>query len=273
MAWKLQGKVALITGAGSGIGRSIAQTLAAAGASIVVNDIDPKSAHETATEMKSDGYEALALPASVVDETQVMELIANAQRHFGKLDILVNNAGGGQRLMVEDMQLAEWQRIIDVNLTGVFLCSRAVLAHMKARHSGRIINVASTAAKRISFHAGAHYTAAKYGVLGFTRHLAFELAPYQVTVNAICPAATLTPLLSSHTTPEQRRERAELIPMGRLAMPEDHAQAVLFLASEAAGFITGQALDVDGGSLLAWRDYASYEKAMKQSARDEREEP
>jgi NAD(P)-dependent dehydrogenase (short-subunit alcohol dehydrogenase family) len=186
---------------------------------------------------------------------------------FGAIDILVNNAGIGDGFMVEDMTYEIWRRTIDINLNAVFLCCKAAMPAMQKKKHGKIVNIASVAAKKISFHGGAHYTASKAGLLGFTRHLAYELAPYGINVNAICPGATLTPLLRSRATPAQIEEEALRFPVGRLCEPEDIADAVLFLCSKRAKMIVGQALDVDAGELLAWTDFESYRRSRKEYAK------
>jgi NAD(P)-dependent dehydrogenase (short-subunit alcohol dehydrogenase family) len=148
--------------------------------------------------------------------------------------------------------------VLDVNLTGPFLCARAVLPHMRAKGWGRIVNVASVAAKRISFTAAASYTASKAGLLGFTRHLAYEVAPYGINVNAICPGPTLTPMYERNADEATRRERIAMVPKGRWITPADHGRVVVFLCSPAADALCGLALDVDGGSLLGWMPWDQY---------------
>jgi len=185
---------------------------------------------------------------------------------FARLDILVNNAGIGQRLLAEDIGEADWRRVIDVNLTGTFLCARAALRIMKPRRSGHIVNVASIAGKRISIHGGAHYTAAKAGIIGLTRHLAYELGPYGIRVNAICPGETLTSLMERIGDPALLEQSRRRTPLGRLATPEDQANAVLLLLSERASYITGVALDVEGGILLGWMELEAYEAARRGKA-------
>jgi NAD(P)-dependent dehydrogenase (short-subunit alcohol dehydrogenase family) len=160
-----------------------------------------------------------------------------------------------------------WKKVIDINLNAVFLCCKTAMPMMQKKQYGKIINIASVAAKKISFRGGAHYTASKAGLLGFTRHLAYELAPYGINVNAICPGATLTPLLKSRSPQAELDAELGRFPLGKFCEPEDIADAVLFLCSKKSRMITGQALDVDAGELLAWTDFASYKKSRKEYAR------
>lgn len=256
-------RTGVITGGAKGIGRGIAENLAAIGIEIALVDLDEKGLDVAVSEIRAKGGKACSFKVDVTEEEMVGKVFAEIASKHGGIDILVNSAATSKRSMVEDMTVDEWRKIIEVNLTGTFICCKAALPHMIAKKFGRIVNLASTAAKRISYHAGVHYTASKTGVLGLTRHLAYEVAPFGITVNAICPGATATPLLESHTTEAQRKKRLELVPLGRPMQPKDHANLVTFLVSDAAEAITGQAIDVDGGSLLAWVDYETYRKSRK----------
>jgi NAD(P)-dependent dehydrogenase (short-subunit alcohol dehydrogenase family) len=169
--------------------------------------------------------------------------------------------------MVEDMTYEIWRKVIDINLNAVFLCCKAAMPTMQKNEYGKIVNISSVAAKKISYHGGAHYTASKAGLLGFTRHLAYELAPYKINVNAICPGATMTPLLRSSASQAELDGELGRFPLGKFCEPEDIADAVLFFCSEKAKMITGQALDVDAGELLAWIDFTSYKKHRKNYAK------
>jgi NAD(P)-dependent dehydrogenase (short-subunit alcohol dehydrogenase family) len=260
-------RVVLVTGSGKGIGKAIATKFVEEGASVCINDILLEDAEKTSEGLKKRGGTTFAVQADVSKEEDVKRMFDLLLERFGTINILVNNAGSGDGLMVEDMPYAIWKRVIDINLNAVFLCCKAAMPAMQKKREGKIVNIASIAAKRISYHGGAHYTASKAGLLGFTRHLAYELAPYGINVNAICPGATLTPLLRSRSSQAELDAERGRFPLGRLCEPEDIADAVLFLCSKGAKMITGQALDVDAGELLAWIDFASYQKPRKEYAR------
>ncbi len=260
---EFSGQVALVTGAGQGIGEAIALALAREGADLVVNDVSEERAAAVAAKVRDCGRRALPWTGDVSSGAAVGEMFEAAVREFGRLDILINNAGIGQRLLAEDISEEDWRRVIDVNLTGVFLCAKAAIQIMKPRRSGQIINIASIAGKRISIHGAAHYTAAKAGVIGLTRHLAYELGPFGIRVNALCPGETMTPLMERIGDPAVLEATRRLVPLGRSGMPEDQANAVLMLLSERARYVTGVALDVDGGMLLGWMDYETYERRRR----------
>lgn len=260
---KLTGKVAVVTGAGKGIGKSVVLTFAREGAKVTVADMDWDSAQQTVAEIKGEGGQAIAVSVDVTRSEQVKSMVEQTVKYWGTIDILVNNAGIGSSVMVEDMNEEEWRRVIDVNLTGVFLCSKAVLPVMKEKGYGKIVNVASIAGKRMSIYGGAHYTASKEGVIGFTRHLAYEVAPYGINVNCICPGIVATPLIQQLSNMNNLNEMIKITPKGRFCTPDDQARAVLFFVSDDAEMICGVALDVDGGSLLGWMDNERYEKRRK----------
>jgi len=258
-------KVALVTGAGQGIGKGIALGLAREGSDIVVNDVDLALAENTVREIKDIGSKAMAIQANVADEKEVEAMIGRVVSDWGGIDILVNNAGTGHPIMVEDMEKSEWDRILDINLGGVFNCSKAVIPIMKAKGGGKIINIASLAAKTMSYLGGANYTASKAGVLGFTRHLAFELGPHKINVNAICPGLTMTPLVEGSSSPEMRQAIINRIPLRDFVRPADIAEAVIFLASEKARMITGTSIDIDGGISLGQQDWETYVRTRKEA--------
>jgi 3-oxoacyl-[acyl-carrier protein] reductase len=244
---ELSGKIALVTGAGGGgggQGSAIALALAHEGADVAVNDINREYAEATASEIRELNRRAIAIKADVSSESEVNKMVAQIIDEWGGIDILVNNAGFGEAILVEDMTAAEWRRTIGVNLDGPFFCSRAVIPAMKARGGGRIINIASPAGKSMTVNGCAGYTAAKAGVMGFTRHLAFELGPYKITVNSICPGMIIGHGRGEHgPLPEAVRNMMGRSLLGEAATPEDTANAVLFLVSPAARLITGTNLD------------------------------
>jgi 3-oxoacyl-[acyl-carrier protein] reductase len=257
-------KIALVTGAGQGIGRAIAIGLAKEGADVAINDINLNSAESTAKEVSAIGRKAMAIQANVAVEKEVEVMVARVLHEWGGIDILVNNVGNSRLMMVEDMEKSGWDEILDANLGGVFNCTRAVINTMKARGGGKIINIASLAGKTgTSYFGGADYTASKAGVLGFTRNLAFELGPHKINVNAICPGFTMTPRIESRSTPEMREAIRNRIPLRDLVRPEDIANAAIFLASEKARMITGTSIDIDGGVSLGLQDWENYVRMRK----------
>ena len=240
MRGKLQHKTALITGAGRGIGRAIAEHFARAGARVAIADIDPAAASATAAEL---GSGALGLAMDVSSKAAVRAATAQVLDQFGQLDILVNNAGYLVYTTFESCSEENWDRIVDVNMKGPFLCAQAVIPHMKARRQGAIINMTSLAAKTGGLAAGPPYAAAKAGVLTLTIGLARTLAPHQIRVNAIAPGVIDTAMTSA---PEHDQLKAS-IPLGGPGQPEDVANCALFLASDDARHITGETIDVNGG--------------------------
>lgn len=193
----------------------------------------------------------MAIQADISDPEAVGSMVAEGVKRFKTIDILVNNAGiGGASIMVADLPPEAWDQAMAVNLKGAFNCCQAVIPLMQQCGWGKIVNIASLAASRMSKLGGADYTAAKYGLVGLSHHLAFELATHGINVNVICPGATLTPLVESKTTEGFRTEVAAQIPLNRWVTPEDIAEAALFLASDRAAMITGVVLGVDGGQLL-----------------------
>jgi NAD(P)-dependent dehydrogenase (short-subunit alcohol dehydrogenase family) len=255
---ELTGRVAIVTGAGAGIGAGIAAMLAEAGAAVTVADIDGESATSTAKGIENRGGRAITVTADVSDARDIDAMVRQTVTDLGGVDILVNNAGIATTELVEDLDEETWRGVLDVNLTGPFLCCKAVLPHMRRKQWGRIVNVASVAAKRISFTGAASYTASKAGLLGFTRHLAYEVAPHGINVNAICPGPTMTPMYERNADEQTRRERIAMVPKGRWLTPEDHGRVTVFLCSEAADALCGLAIDVDGGSLLGWMPWDRY---------------
>lgn len=246
----LETRAAIVTGAGQGMGRAVARALAARGARVVANDLDGEKAAETAEELKDTGSDALAIEADVTDADAVNRMVEESIHRFGQIQILVNNAGVLRPTRVIDIEESEWDMVMGVNLKGTYLCSRAVLPSMQKAGQGRIVNFSSTAGKNISTVGGAHYTAAKAGVLGFTRHLAKEVACFGITVNAVCPGLIDTEMVRSTIGGERARAFADTFPISRLGAPEEVAELVAFLASDRAAYITGASLDINGGDLM-----------------------
>jgi NAD(P)-dependent dehydrogenase (short-subunit alcohol dehydrogenase family) len=246
----LKDKVAIVTGAGRGIGKAIALALADHGAHIVVNDVNPDNARLVAEEIRAKGRKALSAAADVTDEAQVQAMVADAIGRLGAVDILVNNAGIVLTGPLTGISAADWDKVMAVNLKGVFLTCKAVFPHMTERRSGRIINISSVAGKRGGGLLGnSCYAASKGGVIAFTKGIAREGGPVGITANAITPALTDTDMTGGLTA-DQRESIIRMMPLGRAGRPQDIASAVCFLASDAAAFITGVALNVDGGLVM-----------------------
>ncbi|MHC4389414.1 MAG: SDR family NAD(P)-dependent oxidoreductase [Planctomycetota bacterium] len=244
-------RAVLVTGAASGIGEATARRFAEHGADVVLIDLNIDSAKQIAGELKALNNRSFAIQADVTRADEVRAAVKACITHLGKVDILANVAGGfPQRRLVIEMSEEEWDEILDLNLKSVFLFSKAVLPNLIKRRSGRIINISSVAGRSPLHLTAAHYAASKAGILGFTRHLAKEVASYNITVNAIVPGLTLSPRIRRLYNEAYRQEVTKTIPLGRFAEPEDIADAILFLASDAARYITGVTLDVTGGRLM-----------------------
>jgi 3-oxoacyl-[acyl-carrier protein] reductase len=241
----LQGKVAIVTGAARGIGFEIGRALAQAGARVGLVDINLAEAGQAAAGLEQEGCQALPLYADVSDEEQVKAMVDQVVSAWGRVDILVNNAGICPMTPMLEIRAAEWDRVLGINLKGVFLCSQAVVPEMRRQNAGKIINIASSAGQMGGIAVGVHYSASKAGIFGLTKSLARILAP-EIQVNAVSPGTTE----SEMTRGWQEASILNIvrqIPAGRLGHPADTAAAVLFLASEQAGFITGQTISVNGG--------------------------
>jgi 2-dehydro-3-deoxy-L-rhamnonate dehydrogenase (NAD+) len=246
MFLELTGKAAIITGGAQSIGYAIAHRFAVAGAHIVIADIDGAKAEQAAATLNTAGFTALAVPVDITIAEQVDALVAQTIETYGHVDILVNNAGitGGSMPLWEQSQ-ENWQRVLDVNLTGVFLTCRAVISHMRERHSGAIVNIASIAGKEGNPNL-LPYSVSKAGVIALTKALAKEVALDGVRVNSVAPAVIETPMLAT-ITDEMVAYMCSKIPMNRMGKPEEVAAVVHFLASDAASFVTGQCYDISGG--------------------------
>ena len=244
---KLGDRVAIVTGGGQGMGAAIGQLLADEGAKVLIGDIDAEKARSTALSIEASGGISTWIEVDVRSQPQVEEMVCAALGEHGRADILVNCAGVLRKTRIDEITTAEWE--LDVNLKGTFLCSQAILPAMKEREYGRIVNISSSAGRSVSTLGGAHYTAAKAGVLGFTRALAKEVARFGITSNAVCPGLIDTDMARANCSPERLRAYEESFPIPRLGTPEEVAGLVLFLASDAT-YITGAAIDINGGDLM-----------------------
>lgn len=244
----LADKVAIVTGASRGIGRAVALALATEGAQVAVNYASSATAAEqVVAEINGSGGQAIALQADVSQPEQVESLVKAVMDKWGRVDVLVNNAGITRDTLLLRMNLEDWQAVVDLNLTGVFLCTRAVSKIMLKQRSGRIINITSVAAQ-MGNPGQANYSAAKAGVIGFTKTVAKELSSRGITVNAVAPGFISTDM----TSDLKSEEILKFIPLGRYGQPEEVAGMIRFLAADpAASYITGQVFNVDGGMVMA----------------------
>ena len=245
----LQNKVAIVTGAGRGIGKAIALTLAREGANIIVNDINLEIAQNVADKIKVIGRRAVAIKADISIAKEVNQMVSLAMSQFDRIDILVNNASIIKRGITEELSEEDWEKVINVNLKGTFNCMKSVVGIMKNQKYGKIVNISSIVGKIGDLASAPCYGASKAGIACLGKSLARELAPFNINVNVVAPHAIETEM--SKEWPEEKRARiiAE-IPLGRMGEPEDVAEAVAFLVSDKAKFITGEVLDVNGGSLM-----------------------
>jgi NAD(P)-dependent dehydrogenase (short-subunit alcohol dehydrogenase family) len=246
---RFTGKVCVVTGGASGIGAAAAKGFAAEGGKVVLLDRNEEELKQTAA----------AIPGSraFVVDVSAKASIEKAFANLKEIHVLVNSAGVIGKSTLQNLTEEEWDRVLGINLKGTVLCTQAAVAPMRAQGGGAVINVSSMAGKRVSFAGGVHYTASKTGVVGFTSHAAFELAPYKIRVCAVCPGPTITGM-TKQATPERLASTAAKIPLGRWVSAGDVANAILFLASDDAAMCTGTALDVDGGILVS--NGSSYEE-------------
>jgi 3-oxoacyl-[acyl-carrier protein] reductase len=243
-------RVAIITGADSlrGIGRATAEFMARRGCNVVLSGLISENIQENVGNIKSMGFNAIGIEADIRKTDDVKYMVEKTIHEFGKIDILVNNAGYSQRMTILDMTLDDWNKSLESNLTGAFICSHAVLPYMKERHYGRIIHVSSIAARRGGgLLGGGHYTAAKAGIIGLSKALAREAAPYGITSNCVIPGSCQTDVggikFEDKTVPDD-------LPMGRRGETIEVASAIAYLATDYAGFITGASLDINGGAYM-----------------------
>ncbi|MGD0610908.1 MAG: SDR family NAD(P)-dependent oxidoreductase [Anaerolineales bacterium] len=263
----LENKIVGVTGAGAGIGRAIAKAMAAEGARVAVTDINPDTARQVAEEIKAHGQEAIALEMDVRNRRQIEDAVRSIVSKWGKIDVWCNNAGVSSMKPFIDLTEEEWNFNIDTNAKGVFFCSQIVARQMIKQDTGprnglraKIINTASMAGKRGNATFLAHYVASKFAVIGLTQATAGELAPYGITVNAVCPGYVRTSMqerevgwestLRSISQNEVRQLYVNDTPLGRLETADDVAAVVVFLASPASDFITGEAISINGGSYM-----------------------
>ncbi|UCH87965.1 MAG: 3-oxoacyl-ACP reductase FabG [Thermoplasmata archaeon] len=241
---RLENKVALITGGGSGIGEAVVKLFASEGAKVVIADINIEQAEKVAGEVTGSGGEALAVKVDISNKSEVEKMVADAKEKFGKIDILINNAGINRDAFAVKMREEQWDSVVDINLKGTFLCCQAVQSVMAEQGGGKIVNTSSIGA--LGNMGQANYAASKAGIIGLTKTLALEFARGKIYVNCIAPGATKTPMTEG-IPPDIAEKIAKKIPLRRFAEPEEIAKAHLFLASSESDYITGQVIFVDGG--------------------------
>lgn len=250
MVKRLEGRVAVITGAAKGIGKGIAQVFAGEGAKVVIADLDDEAGMETAEEIRHAGGEAVFLSVDVTRQVETEKMAQEAINHYGRIDILASNAGIYPHIPIAMMTEADWDRIFNVNLKGAFFAVKAVLPEMIKRNYGRIVFTSSITGPRTAVPGLSHYAATKGGINGFIRGLALELAENNITVNGVEPGNIVTPGVRAQSDDEWIEAEAASIPLHRLGTPEEVGYAELFLASDEASYITGQTIVVDGGQTL-----------------------
>jgi len=247
---RVRGKVAIVTGAGQGIGESIARLFAAEGARVVVNARTESKVRDVVVRIQDDGGEAHGIPADIGTRDGVERLVTGTLKQFGQIDILVHNAGIFPYMPLEGMDDESWRQVIDVNLTGAFRLTRACIPAMKKRGGGRILFTSSVQGNHVAVPGCAHYAASKAGLSGLIRSAGLELASHGITVNGVEPGLVLTDGVAGALSERRRDLMAQYVPLKRWGKPVEIAHAMLYLASEEAGYVTGQTIVVDGGALL-----------------------
>jgi NAD(P)-dependent dehydrogenase (short-subunit alcohol dehydrogenase family) len=248
--FRLGGRVALVTGAAQGIGLSITEILALNGARVAMCDVNRATLLVASSAMRDKAYYVRAYPVDVSKANDVNNAVRKVERDLGTVEILVNNAGILRRTPFRNISQDEWKLVNQTNVDGAFNFCKAVIEGMIERRWGKIINVSSSAGRSTSTFGGAHYTTSKAGLLGLTRHLAREVARYGINVNAVCPGSIDTPMVRTSASRKEIEESVKKIPMGHLGTPEDIANLVLFLASDASSYITGASIDINAGELM-----------------------
>lgn len=254
---RLKDRVAIVTGGGNGIGRSICMRIASEGGQVIIPDINLENARATADMIKQKGGQSTAMKTDVTQKKEVQEMVEMTLKEFGKIDILVNNAGTDIKGAITELEESTWDLLMNLNIKGVFLCTQSVIPSMINQCYGRIVNISSMAGKTGEAFTSP-YCATKFGVIGFTQAVALEVGKYNITINAVCPGPVETDLIISSISQSAKIKSISFeefkkqffidpTPLGRMAKPEDVARAVVFLASDDAEFITGTTLNVSGG--------------------------
>lgn len=260
---KLKGKVMMVTGAGRGIGEAIVKAVAAEGATVALNDVNTENCNKVLGDIKKESPESICVPGDVSVSRSVENMVGSVLKRFGKIDILVNNAGAASINRLEETSEEVWDRIMGIDLKGVFLCSVAVVKSMMENKNGNIINIASNSAQAPIALGGA-YSVAKAGVRMLTRLMALEWGKFNIRANSVSPGFIRTPLTeSAYKDEEKARKRAEIVPIKRIGTPEDVAKLVLFLASDDSSYVNGEDIVIDGGFL-----HTTYEQAPNKPKTD-----
>jgi 3-oxoacyl-[acyl-carrier protein] reductase len=242
----LKDKIAIVTGGSKGIGKAIVCALASARATVIIADVDEENGQKICKELSAHGLHAEIVKTDVTDSSSVEALMAYIVNKYGKIDVLVNNAGILGDASITEISDADWNKLMAVNLAGAFYCCRAAVRHMQEQRKGKIINIGSAGGKQGFPLAGVHYCASKGAIMAMTRQLALQVSPQGIHVNAVAPGTTETEMIKNRTE-ERKKHIIRRIPVGRMGRPEDTAAAVLFLASEASDYMTGETIDVNGG--------------------------